>query len=89
MKALTITLAATALILLTAVAAADDHLFQAQQHGLAAGSNGGTNSNAFVTNPAGHSGNDASGQGSPFTGNDTVTPSSDQGQAHANVKPRV
>ena len=62
MKTVTCMLAGAALIALAGTAHADDHLFQAQQHGLASGSNGGTNSHAFVANPAGRSGDLAPGQ---------------------------
>ena len=49
------------------IAKADDHLFQALQHGLTEASQ------PFQTNKAGHSGDLAPGQGSPFTGDDTQT----------------
>jgi hypothetical protein len=67
-------------------AIADDHLFQAQQHGLS----GNTHTQAFTTNSAGHSGDLAPGQGSPFVGADTQTPATDTEAAneHANVKDR-
>jgi hypothetical protein len=70
-----------ALIALSNVAMADDHLFQAQQHGL---SSTNTNSQGFAH------GDQAPGQGSPFTGQETKTPATDTGAAnsHANVKPR-
>ncbi|MDG4883867.1 hypothetical protein [Mesorhizobium sp. WSM4884] len=82
-----------ALILATAVvslmafagfARADDHLFNAEQHGLS------TDSQPFQTNKAGHSGDLAPGQGSPFTGEETKTPATDTDAAndHANVKDR-
>lgn len=68
-------------------AGADDHLFQATQHGLAGKSPGQP---PFATNKAGNGGNLAPGQGSPFTGEDTQTPSTDTAaaNAHANIKPR-
>jgi hypothetical protein len=77
--------AAASLIALSGVAHADDHLFQAQQHGLS------PNSAAFTTNPAGHSGELAPGQGSPFTGEETKTPATDTAAAntHAHVTQRA
>jgi hypothetical protein len=71
-------------------AAADDHLFQAEQNGLSAGSQGATHTHAYITNSAGHSGDLAPGQGSPFSGHDTQTPATDTEAAndHANIKPR-
>ncbi|QND65484.1 hypothetical protein HB777_17320 [Mesorhizobium loti] len=69
---------------LTGLATADDHLFNALQHGLS------TDGHPFTTNKAGHSGDLAPGQGSPFAGADTQTPSTDTAaaNAHANVKDR-
>jgi len=61
---------------------ADDHLFQALQHGLTEASQ------PFQTNKAGHSGDLAPGQGSPFAGNDTQTPATATAAAQHNVKPR-
>ena len=81
MRALII--AGVALTASLGIAKADDHLFQALQHGLT------TSSQPFVTNPAGHSGTLANGQGSPFTGHDTQTPSTAQPNAQHNVKTRV
>ena len=65
-------------------ALADDHLFQATQHGLK------PDSQPFSTNPAGHSGDLAPGQGSPFAGADQQTPATDTAAAnnHAQIKPR-
>ena len=73
------------LIALAGVAKADDHLFTATQHGLS------PTGQPFATNPAGHSGDLAPGQGSPFVGNDTKTPATDTQAAndHANVKARA
>ena len=90
MKMLTAFIAGASLIALSGVAKADDHLFQAEQHGLHAGSQASTRSHAFTTNRAGHSGDLAPGQGSPFTGEDTQTPATDTEAAneHANVKDR-
>ena len=70
---------------LTSFAIADDHLVNALEHGLKA------DGQPFQVNPAGHSGDLAPGQGSPFAGHDTHTPSTDTeaAQAHANVKERV
>lgn len=84
--------AAAALLIVSGVVAhADDHLFQAQQNGLAPGSRASSMTHAFTTNKAGHSGTLAPGQGSPFTGHDTQTPATDTESAneHANVKIRV
>ena len=68
-------------------AGADDHLFQAMQHGLSKKS---PDHPPFAPNKAGHSGDLAPGQGSPFTGEDLQTPATDTEAAnlHANVKPR-
>jgi hypothetical protein len=76
--------AGAVLAALAGFARADDHLFQALQHGLT------EDSQPFQTNKAGHSGDLAPGQGSPFTGDDTQTPSTDNEHAndHANVKDR-
>jgi hypothetical protein len=72
------------LIALAGLARADDHLFNATLHGLK------PDSQPFQTNKAGHSGDLAPGQGSPFTGEDTRTPATDTAaaNAHANVKER-
>ena len=74
----------TAALAISAAAKADDHLFEALQHGLT------PDSHAFVENPAGNSGDLALGQGSPFSGHDMQTPATDSEAAneHANVKPR-
>ena len=87
MKTPALILVATACVSLTAVAGparADDHLFNALQHGLS------PDGQPFHENKAGHSGDLAPGQGSPFTGEDRVTPATDTeaAQAHANVKDR-
>jgi hypothetical protein len=78
-------IAGAALVAFAGVARADDHLFNATQHGLKEGSQ------PFQTNPAGHSGDLAPGQGSPFAGEETKTPSTDTAaaNAHANVKERA
>ena len=70
---------------MSGIAGADDHLFNATQHGLS------PDSQPFQTNPAGHSGDLAPGQGSPFTGEETKTPATDTDAAnnHANVKERI
>ena len=72
-----------------ALASADDHLSNAQEHGL--GNQASTHTQAFTENTAGHSGDLAPGQGSPFAGNDTKTPATDTDAAneHANVKART
>lgn len=77
-------LAAIATFAMAGLARADDHLFQALQHGLTA------DSQPFQVNPAGHSGELAPGQGSPFAGSDMQTPATDTEAAndHAQVKPR-
>ncbi|WP_292064358.1 hypothetical protein [Mesorhizobium sp.] len=56
----------------------------ATQHGLS------LDSQPFQTNKAGHSGDLAPGQGSPFTGEETKTPATDNetDNDHANVKDR-
>ncbi|PBC11343.1 hypothetical protein [Mesorhizobium sp. WSM3859] len=86
MKKHTLILAATSisLIAFAGLARADDHLFNATQHGLS------PDSQPFQTNKAGHSGDLAPGQGSPFAGADTQTPATDTeaANAHANVKER-
>ncbi|MBZ9761167.1 hypothetical protein LB553_09795 [Mesorhizobium sp. CA8] len=86
MKRHTLFLAVTSisLIAFAGFARADDHLFNATQHGLS------PDSQPFQTNKAGHSGDLAPGQGSPFTGEETKTPSTDTeaANAHANVKDR-
>jgi hypothetical protein len=64
------------------IAKTDDHLFQALQHGLT------LDSQPFQANRAGHSGELAPGQGSPFAGDDTKTPATDTEAAQHNVKPR-
>ena len=68
-------------------AGADDHLFQATQHGL---SNKSPDQPPFAANKAGYGGDLAPGQGSPFAGEDLQTPATDAAAAnvHANVKPR-
>ena len=86
MKKHTLILAVTSisLIAFAGFARADDHLFNATQHGLS------PDSQPFQTNKAGHSGDLAPGQGSPFAGHDTQTPATDTEAAndHANVKDR-
>lgn len=77
-------IAGTALIAFAGIGKADDHLFQATQHGLS------EDSQPFQTNKAGHSGDLAPGQGSPFAGEETKTPATDTQAAndHAHVKDR-
>ncbi|ESY67882.1 hypothetical protein NKJ90_06790 [Mesorhizobium sp. M0051] len=86
MKTHTLILAAAGVSLLafTGLASADDHLVNALEHGLSA------DGQPFHTNKAGHSGDLAPGQGSPFAGADTQTPATDTeaANAHANVKDR-
>ncbi|AZO06277.1 MULTISPECIES: hypothetical protein [unclassified Mesorhizobium] len=86
MKKHVLILAATSvsLIAFPGFARADDHLFNATQHGLS------PDSQPFQTNKAGHSGDLAPGQGSPFSGEETKTPATDTeaANAHANVKDR-
>ena len=73
------------LVVPSGTALADDHLFNATQHGLS------TDSQPFQTNKAGNSCDLAPGQGSPFTGEETKTPATDTDAANnnANVKPRT
>jgi hypothetical protein len=84
MKTVTLLIAAGTLAAFAGLASADDHLFNATQHGLS------EDSQPFQTNKAGHSGDLAPGQGSPFAGEETKTPSTDTEAAndHANVKQR-
>ncbi|RWD63915.1 MULTISPECIES: hypothetical protein [unclassified Mesorhizobium] len=86
MKKHALILAATgaSLLAFAGIAKADDHLFNATQHGLS------LDSQPYQTNKAGHSGDLAPGQGSPFTGEETKTPATDNETAndHANVKDR-
>ncbi|TGQ51818.1 hypothetical protein EN836_21820 [Mesorhizobium sp. M1C.F.Ca.ET.193.01.1.1] len=86
MKNHALILAATGVSMLAfaGFAKADDHLFNATQHGLS------LDSQPFQTNKAGHGGDLAPGQGSPFTGEETKTPATDNETAndHANVKDR-
>ena len=74
--------AAVIFVVSSGIAKADDHLVQALQHGLT------EDSQPFQTNKAGHSGDLAPGQGSPFTGHDTQSPATDTEAAQHNVKPR-
>jgi hypothetical protein len=72
--------------LLVGSALADDHLFQATQHGLSFDP-----ATELITNKAGHVIPDtAPGQGSPFAGNDQCTPATanETARDHANVKPK-
>ncbi|AZO25412.1 hypothetical protein EJ070_35335 [Mesorhizobium sp. M1E.F.Ca.ET.045.02.1.1] len=82
--ALILAAAGVSLIAFAGIAKADDHLFNATQHGLS------LDSQPYQTNKAGHSGDLAPGQGSPFTGEETKTPATDTDAAndHANVKER-
>ena len=75
--------AAVIIAVSSGIAKADDHLFQALQHGLTEASQ------PFQTNKAGHSGDLAPGQGSPFAGEETQTPPTASDAAQHNVKPRV
>lgn len=83
-QALIVTVAGATIVALAGIANADDHLFEATQHGLS------EDSQAFEENKAGHSGDLAPGQGSPFTGHDNQTPATDTEAAneHANVQQR-
>ncbi|RUW33382.1 MULTISPECIES: hypothetical protein [unclassified Mesorhizobium] len=82
--ALILAAAGVSLIAFAGIAKADDHLFNATQHGLS------LDSQPYQTNKAGHSGDLAPGQGSPFTGEETKTPATDTDAANlnANVKER-
>ena len=84
MRKTALIVAGASLIALAGIARADDHLATAEQHGLTAGV-----SQPYQTNKAGHSGDLAAGQGSPFRGFDTQTPATDNETANlnANVKP--
>ena len=83
-------IASTLLIASIGTVNADDHLFNAQQSGLRDGGNAINHTHAYDTNQAGHSGDLAPGQGSPFAGDDMQTPATDTEAAndHANVKER-
>ena len=83
-------IAVVALVAFHGTSQADDHLFNAQKHGLRQGGKAITHTRAFTTNRAGRSGDLAPGQGSPFSGEERQTPSSAVGAArpHANIKPR-
>jgi hypothetical protein len=76
----TLSIASVALIAFLGVAKADDHLFNAQQHGLSTN----VHSQGFAN------GDKAPGQGSPFTGEETHTPATATQSAidHANTKER-
>ena len=78
-------IAGASLMALAGISRADDHLFNATQHGLT------LDSQPYQTNPAGHGGDLAAGQGSPFIGADTQTPSTDNPVANlnANIKDRT
>ena len=80
-----ILIASAGIIALSGTAMADDHLFNATQHGLP------LDSQPFQTNKAGHSGDLAPGQGSPIAGEETKTPATDTAaaNANANVKERT
>jgi len=85
MRKTAIIVAGASLMALAGIARADDHLFNATQHGLS------PDGQPFQTNKAGHSGDLAPGQGSPFVGADTKTPATDTEAANlnANVKQRT
>ena len=85
MKYLASLLTAVSLVAFGGFAQADDHLYQAQQHGL----KDNTHSQAATTNPAGHSGDLAPGQGSPFTGCDVQTPATDTTAANDHAQTKV
>jgi hypothetical protein len=84
-------ISAASLVTLAGIAKADDHLFQAEQHGLSKDSNAFNHAQAFDHE-------EAPGQGSPFTGEVMQTPSSlvaggnpgegIPGKPNANIKPR-
>jgi hypothetical protein len=90
MKMRTSFIAGASLIALGGLANADDHLVQAELHGLSPDSQAFTRTQAFTESAAGHSGDLAPGQGSPFSGEETKTPATDTEAAneHANVKER-
>ncbi len=72
-------IAGAAMMAFAGLAKADDHLANALEHGLK------PDSQPFTTNKAGHSGDLAPGQGSPFAGADTQTPATDTAAANANA----
>lgn len=78
-------IAGAALVAFAGITRADDHLFNATQHGLS------EDSQPFHTNKAGHSGDLAPGQGSPFAGEDHQTPATEteQANAHAHITERT
>ena len=84
MRIHTIVIAGASLMAFVSIAKADDHLFEATQHGLTPGSQ------PFQPNPNGRGGDLAPGQGSPFAGIDIRTPATDTEAAnlHANGKLR-
>ena len=80
-------IAGASLMALAGIAKADDHLVQATDIVGALS----LDSQPYQTNPAGHSGDLAPGQGSPFTGEETKTPATltPAANLHANVKERT
>jgi hypothetical protein len=84
MTKVTLSVSVLALIASFGVAKADDHLANAQLHGLSPTSNSFGHSQGFAN------GDKAPGQGSPYAGLDTKTPATDTAaaNAHANVKDR-
>ena len=66
MKIRTLIIAAASVVVLSSTSMADDHLFNAERHGLL----GNTHSQGI------NNGDEAPGQGSPFMGADTRTPAS-------------
>ena len=78
MKIRTLFIAAASVIAFSSIAMADDHLFEALQHGLQVDSQG------FINGDRGK------GQGSPFSGGDTHTPASAavEDKPHVNIKER-
>jgi hypothetical protein len=77
MKIRTLLITAASVIALSGAAMADDHLANAQDHGLSGNPNsqGAANSDNRP-GQSDNSGTPAPGQGSPFSGEDTHTPSS-------------
>ena len=74
MTKVTLSFASVSLIAFLGVAKADDHLANAQLHGLS----NNVHSQGFVN------GDKAPGQGSPYAGLDTKTPATDTAAANAN-----
>jgi hypothetical protein len=75
MKLPVLIISVASLVALGCIAKADDHLDAAEHHGLLAGSTAAQKTHVYDLNKALNSGDTAPGQGSPFAGSDTGTPS--------------